>query len=206
MSHLTLEELARLVDQPPTSAERDHLTSCAVCAVELEALTAQRDALRALPDLAPPSDGWPALRAALKREGLLRDSRPWFPILARAAAAAFLFLAGGATGYAVRGPTAPGASEQPAGFVAADPVSAPIEVEAAGELFMEALDRYMAGTEPGTADPAARLAALDNIVLTTAEALNEAPGDPVINGYHLAALAQRNAVLRQLAARGEPVF
>jgi hypothetical protein len=65
----------------------------------------------------------------------------------------------------------------------------------------------MASTGPSPGDPVARLAALDNIVLTTAEALHEAPTDPIINGYHLSALAQRDAVLRQLAVRAaDPVF
>ena len=43
-----------------------------------------------------------------------------------------------------------------------------------------------------------RLAALEGIVLTTRAALNEAPADPVINGYHLTALEQRDALLREL--------
>ena len=37
------------------------------------------------------------------------------------------------------------------------------------------------------------------IWLTTAEALNESPADPVINSFHLTALAQRNAMLREIA-------
>jgi hypothetical protein len=36
--------------------------------------------------------------------------------------------------------------------------------------------------------------------MTTQAALNETPTDPVINGYHLTALAQRDATLRQVAA------
>lgn len=229
MSHLKLEELARLVDEAPEVDEQAHLGECDVCRGELEALTEQRLALGALPDLAPPPDAWPALRSRLRQEGLVRPEGAWrgrrvlaMP-LARAAAAAFLFLAGGAAGYAARDVSAPAAPAAPAAPMAAGPVAtaadpelavpagqdanATRDVEAASELFMDALDRYMASTGASPGDPAARLAALDNIVLTTAEALHEAPADPVINGYHLSALAQRDAVLRQLAVRaGDPVF
>jgi hypothetical protein len=69
------------------------------------------------------------------------------------------------------------------------------------ELYLAALTRYAelaASSEPG--DPVARLAALQSIVLTTQAALNQSPTDPVINGYHLTALAQRDATLRQVAA------
>ena len=57
-------------------------------------------------------------------------------------------------------------------------------------------------------DPLNQLAALEGIVLTTRAALEEAPADPVINGYHLSALGQRDAILRQIDARAdeEPWF
>jgi hypothetical protein len=35
-------------------------------------------------------------------------------------------------------------------------------------------------------------------VITTRAALGQAPTDPVINGYHLTALAQRDAMLKQI--------
>ena len=43
-----------------------------------------------------------------------------------------------------------------------------------------------------------RLAALDQMISTTREAMREAPHDPVINGYYLTTLGQREATLRQL--------
>jgi hypothetical protein len=43
-----------------------------------------------------------------------------------------------------------------------------------------------------------RLAALDQMLSTTREAMREAPHDPVINGYYLTTLGQREATLRQL--------
>ena len=43
-----------------------------------------------------------------------------------------------------------------------------------------------------------RLAALDAVASTTREAINEAPYDPVINGYYLTTMQAREATLRQL--------
>jgi hypothetical protein len=71
----------------------------------------------------------------------------------------------------------------------------------AEEIYLAALTRYAelaAGAEAG--DPVSRLAALQSIVMTTQAALAQAPADPVINGYHLTALAQRDATLRQVAS------
>ena len=43
-----------------------------------------------------------------------------------------------------------------------------------------------------------RLAALDRTRRVLGEALNEAPYDPVINGYYLTTVGQREATLRQM--------
>jgi hypothetical protein len=56
-------------------------------------------------------------------------------------------------------------------------------------------------TGAGSGSPVAyrsRLAALDRVISTTREAMREAPHDPVINGYYLTTLGQREATLRQL--------
>jgi hypothetical protein len=45
-----------------------------------------------------------------------------------------------------------------------------------------------------------RLAALDNVLSTTRDAMRKAPHDPVINGYYLTTLGQREATLRQINA------
>lgn len=53
----------------------------------------------------------------------------------------------------------------------------------------------------GSGSPVAyqsRLVALDRVISTTREAMREAPHDPVINGYYLTTLGQREATLRQL--------
>jgi hypothetical protein len=42
------------------------------------------------------------------------------------------------------------------------------------------------------------VAALDHVLSDTREALRSAPHDPVINGYYLTTLGQREAALRQL--------
>ena len=43
-----------------------------------------------------------------------------------------------------------------------------------------------------------RLAALDQMITTTRAAMREAPYDPVINGYYITTVGQREATLRQL--------
>jgi hypothetical protein len=74
-------------------------------------------------------------------------------------------------------------------------------LQQAESSYLEALGRFaeLSGSTR-TDDPTARLAALEGIVLTTRAALAQAPTDPVINGYHLTALAQRDATLRQVSA------
>lgn len=57
-------------------------------------------------------------------------------------------------------------------------------------------------TGAGTGSPVAyrsRLVALDRVISTTREAMRDAPHDPVINGYYLTTLGQREATLRQLS-------
>jgi hypothetical protein len=225
MRHLTLEALARLVDEAPEPKEQEHLAACESCQDELDALQRQTEALGALPKLAPGPDAWPELRRQLRAEKLIRARRPWLAPTLRAAAALALFIAGGAAGYALRGP-APAASEpapvaqapapsippsRPVADAATNATATPVdlgeEVERTEQMFADALDRFMRVNSTRPPDPAARLAALDNIVMTTAEALNESPADPVINSYHLTAVAQRDELLRQLAAStDEPVF
>jgi hypothetical protein len=43
-----------------------------------------------------------------------------------------------------------------------------------------------------------RLAAIDQMISTTSAAMREAPHDPVINGYYLSTVGQREVALRQL--------
>lgn len=192
MPHLSTEALARLLDEEPTATERRHLEGCAICGAELEALRADRLALGELPHLLPPPAGaWDALAERLHDEGLISTSparalRPG-PRILRIAAALALFLSGVATGFMARG----------AGDSSTGELAQGVEAEAA---YQAALAQYaeLAAEEPYT-DPIARLAALENIVITTRDALAAAPADPLINGYHMAALAQRDATVRQIA-------
>ena len=56
----------------------------------------------------------------------------------------------------------------------------------------------LAGGEPSPVAYRSRLAALDRVISTTQEAMRQAPHDPVINGYYITTLGQREATLRQL--------
>jgi len=216
MPHLNLEELARLVDEPPSPAETDHLGACAGCTEALAELRRQTAALAALPAIDAPEDGWARLEARLRAESLIRRPTPlasgrrgsW-----AAAAAVAAFLLGGAAGFSLRGADdAPAGGElprvttrQPAGL--AVPVTldeAEGQVRVAESQYLAALSRYNALRGPSSGatggDPwAARLAALESIVASTRAALAEAPYDPVINGYYINARAQRDAMFRQVS-------
>lgn len=211
MSHLSRETLARLVDEPPTAAEAEHLENCAECRRELDELIALTAALGDLPDLLPPPpSAWPALAERLRREGLVRPvpRARRLPLPARRAAAAVLiFVAGGIAGFVARGgmdtPDRVARQGEAAPLPRIQPVNeieeAALALSEAEERYRAALARYteLAGAVEG-ADPIARLMTLDDIVVATSRALQEAPADPVINGYHLTALAQREATVRQI--------
>lgn len=132
MEHLTLERLARLVDETPEAAEQDHLARCADCRRELAVLVEQTRDLSTLPvDRVPMDSGWTELEVVLLREGLLRPdsvstrnagsgsgapSHRSAPFWLRIAASFLLFVLGGAAGWGVRGITLP---ESPRTVVAA---------------------------------------------------------------------------------------
>lgn len=221
MQHLTAEALARRVGESPTCEERVHLDACSSCSAELEALRAQTAALAELPRLSPPAAEWTSLQTRLADEGLIRvpagPRAGWgFSPLLRAATYVVLFLLGGVGGVVVgqrwNGDTEPEsgsyARSGPSAALATDVRDQAVREEATRELrdaeaaYVAALARYgeLSGVQPEEGDdPVARLAALEGIVLTTRAALEEAPADPVINGYHLAALGQREAMLRQIS-------
>jgi hypothetical protein len=71
------------------------------------------------------------------------------------------------------------------------------------EMLYEQAAAFLAqhDSSSGAGSPVAyrsRLAALDQVISTTREALREAPHDPVINDYYLTTIGQREATLRQL--------
>lgn len=136
------------------------------------------------------------------------------------AAAGLLLLAGGA----MLGRASAGSSLLPAGnmeAVAANtPSATPIDQPVSDSLFTSVADARAAqqryevlyqqaaaflaqhdSTGLGQGNPVAyrsRLAALDRVISTTRDAMRDAPHDPVINGYYLTTLSQREATLRQL--------
>ena len=208
MPHLTLETLARIADGPTTGDEAAHLAACSDCCAELEMLRAQIAALGALTPPPAPESVWRGVEARLRAEPLQPMAETggrslhsgW---LLRAAAAAALFLAGTLTG-AQLGSGVPEVARpdaeipaETAGVPAADPGDALRDAE---RLYATALARYMAerGADDPELDPMRRLAALESIILTAREALDETPDDAVIAGYYRTAMAQREALISQV--------
>lgn len=232
MEHLSLEALARLVDETPFRSERRHLASCPDCSRELELLREQTEVLGSLPDLRPAPGDWPALEARLEREGLLRGSAPADTVIRlidrrrgwmQAAAAVVLFLAGGLLG-AVLGPGGwdlqPGGERVAEGEMTAGEVYpaglAPAEattVEEAAEILRlaeqqhrDAMLRYRAlarGPEAGTPMDARHFAAREMLVAASQAAVQEAPDDPFLNGFLVSAVAEREAALNALFASAD---
>lgn len=268
MQHLTLEALARLVDEVPEADEAVHLRECLVCRREMAEMRAQTEALAGLADPEPSPRAWAALETRLAEEGLLRRraAAPREHAWLRAAAAVALLAVGGAGGAAVwsRGggepaaglhlaapqvAAAPAPEWQPADVPLAEPdappaagemartvASAPEARDAAGggsarraaaaddpsravrrreaaaaladaeRDYLRALADYAATATAEDADPVTRLATLEGLVRATRHALERAPEDPVINGYHLAAMGERDAMLRQIARSSEETW
>jgi hypothetical protein len=211
MQHLNIEDLARLVDEEPSGGEAAHLASCRICAEELEEMREQTRCLAGLPDREAPPAQWAVLRSRLVAEGLVATPRfggsARRGTLLRVAAALTLFVAGGLSAELIRGSAAPAGagssvagSSNPTALVARTPAEAGDQLREAEQLYLAALTRYSELTDSGEpVDPLTRLAALEGIVLTAQAALREAPADPVINGYLLTAMGQREAMLRQIS-------
>ena len=201
MQHLSGEDLARLADGEAAGGEALHLERCAECRMEVEGYRAQLRSLAGLPELPPPAGGWEALSGKLAEERLIGARRVGWSggWVLRIAAALILFAGGAATGaLAMRAAGPPTAAAPDREAAPAGPEERLREAEA---RYIAALTEYSesVGAHRAT-NPLNRLAALEGIVLTTRAALEDAPADPVINGYHLSALAQRDAMLRQIDA------
>lgn len=219
MSHLPTERLAALVDEAPTAAELAHLSSCAECARERAAhrnlleLSASSSA-----HIGAPLTSWESLRPILVADGVIdrgRGSpfrahsvrRPWL----QAAAAVMLVTGGMMAGRRTAGaPVLPLRMQAAATPTPPDSTPTFTSVEDA----RVAQERSQAVFQTATAflaqndtaghvidSPSAmrtRLAALDRARDVMGEALDAAPYDPVINGYYLTTLGQREATIRQL--------
>ena len=220
MLHLPTERLAALSDEPPSHEEAAHLATCEVCARERRAYdgllvmaAAERESFGL------PLTRWDSIAAALASE----DATPVveLPVRRRETshrwmlqiAAALLLVAGGSMLGRVsagKGPL-PGVEMQTASVASGNADSVYFNsVEQAratqqqAELMYQQATAYLAQSDSsvtGGSGPVAyrsRLAALDRVISTTREALRSAPHDPVINGYYLTTLGQREATLRQL--------
>jgi hypothetical protein len=227
MSHLSSERLAALADEAPTAAELAHLAGCAECARERAAYRNLMElAINNSATIAAPLTSWETLRPALARDGIIdggksapavtrRAGRPWLQ-----AAAAVLLVGGGMIG----GRLSAGASPLPnaqtnnptrTASTSMDTVAHFRSVDDARAAQTQAQVVYQNATafiaQQDTTAPAespvamrTRLAALDRTRRVLGEALNEAPYDPVINGYYLTTVGQREATIRQINAGAPP--
>lgn len=219
MEHLTIEALARLVDEPAQPEETRHLAACEECAAELTALRTQTEWLAALPEILPPVGDWKVLEAKLRSEGLVRGpsvfqklglarTPSWMP----AAAAVVLFLGGTGFGAALTsggGATAPGVTATVAAAVTVDDAAS--AVREAEQQYVSAVSRYrevmeQQGGQVTEVDPVTRYAALEHLVSVSQAAVRQAPGDPFLNGFLASALAERDAAARQVSANRDNWF
>ncbi len=213
MEHLSTETLARLVDERPTPEEAAHLSECAPCQHELEALRQQTDALGTLPELMPPKGHWDVVEARLRSEGLIETPGLFqklglaqTPQWMKAAAAVTIFFTGAATGAALsgeRGTTLLGSTVAQAESVE----EAASAMRVAEDEYVAAFARYREllaeeGGEAMVGDPLDRYAALEHLVSVSQAAVRQAPADPFLNGVLASALAERDAVARMVAANG----
>jgi hypothetical protein len=216
MSHLHTERLAALSDEPPTQEEAAHLATCEVCAHERRAYeTLLVMAASERESFGLPLTRWDSIAAAIAAEQPIVEA----PVLQRARsnrwmlqiAAGLLLVAGGS----VFGRMSAGADPLPgmraASVASGNPdsvyfntVEQAREAQTRSELLYQQATTYLAQNDSTGAREASpgsvrsRLTALDHVLSDTREALRSAPHDPVINGYYLTTLGQREATLRQL--------
>ncbi len=220
MERLTLEQLARLVDEQPTPEEQAVLNRDPDARRRLEALRAQSAALKDLPAVLPPPDGWDQLRDRLVAVGLIRGRQRRFAVSRRwlQAAAALVLFAGG-TGFGAA--LAPRMDVQALGALdarAALPTTTPDDgttvgtsfatveeartaVESAEEQWAAAFDAYQRhlrsqGLLPAAPDPASRAQFMELIRTASQTALHESPGDPFLNTVYVSATREQENLLR----------
>lgn len=219
MSHLPTERLAALTDEPPTSAEVAHLAGCDACAGERAAFAQMRALARQEETrIGAPVTSWESLAPVLRADGII-DTGEWrvsrrprrFNGWLQTAAAVLLVLGGVAFGRVTAGsaPSAPPIASTTLPTADSATFASAAEARAARaryEQLYQSASLYLAQHDSGEYapdSPAAmrqRLAALDRVGQTVRQALDDAPYDPVINGYYITTLGQREATLRQLSA------
>ncbi len=223
MSHLSIERLAALADEPATPAEAAHLASCEACARERVAHERLRAMARAEQmAIGAPLTTWEGIAAKLEPS---RPSR-WARYAAGMAAGLVLATGGVALGrysagasvmpgrgnapvLADAGPAASGSAASTAPTAAADSMAfTNIDDARAARARYEALYQnaaaYIAHHDSASVAPESpaamrtRLAALDRVNRAMRDAMHRAPYDPVINGYYLTTIGQREQTIRQL--------
>ena len=219
MLHLSIERLAALADEQPSTDEATHLTMCAECAREVAAHRSllalaglEREAMRL------PLTRWTSLAPALRSDGLIRTPaaargagsrlRPQRAL--RIAAALLLVAAGTVLGRVSAGaPVIPDETTPAIAGIFDSVPTAFASVQEAERLRNVYRDGYQRATSylaqhdsvriVGTpAVMRTRLSALDHVTRITREALNDAPFDPVLNDFLLNSHYQREATLREL--------
>ena len=209
MERLTLEQLARLVDEPPTPAERAILDGDPPLRRELEALRSQTEALRNLPAMLPPPGGWNELEKKLLdarlirgRQGTAHVWRKWL----RAAAAVVIFTGGTAFGWVAASRTdgqdgATALTAGPASFASLEEARA--AVDDAARRWQESYGGYqrLLGAQSqaqASRDPIVRLAAFETVLAASRAAVEKFPEDQFFNGVFVRTLAEREQTLRQV--------
>ena len=224
MSHLSAERLAALADagEAMTAPEAEHLAACHTCARERAAyrtLVAGARAERAV--IGVPLTQWEAIAEGLRAADPIVVRHHVQRRMARVVrfAAGILLLAGGVAAGRMSAVTGPLAVQPSPASDVLRPARDAGSIAAAGTDFASvadaqaALARYESGYQQAAAylaenDTAAwldapddyrtRLVALERAGRTMREAIEDAPYDPVLTGYYLATLGQREATLRQL--------
>jgi hypothetical protein len=217
MVHLNNETLSELLDGSPAPGVQEHLASCSVCQGELELLRRMRTQLRELPQLDPPPDLWSRIEERLPYGRERRwPGRPGRVAL-RVAAMAAVFVIGLALGQAFQRGDSAGDVAQPVAGVPAtvSEVGAPGTPASLGDAMAEVrrlaaeydaalrtLQRMAEGRGATDASPLARqrLANLEALVEASRAALATDPADPVLNTYLFTAVAERDALVRQLTS------
>src|SRR2546421_11088045 len=94
MMHCTMEDLGALQAGEGSVWARRHITTCAACQADSDALYQRIAQLKALPSLRPPRDRWPAVRSGLRalRSRRRRTWGTWTGSLALAATIAGILL------------------------------------------------------------------------------------------------------------------
>ena len=204
MERLNLEQLARLVDEPPTPEERAVLEGDPGLRRELDALKSQTEALGDLPAVLPPPGGWHELEKKLMAAGLVFGRRdnvfPWRKWL-QVAAALVIFVGGTALGWMT--------GSARAGIGSAGVATEPASREEALAAVDEAADRFRVaydglqqfvspeGLRGRSRDPTAELAALQTVLAASRAAMEESPGDQFWPELFLRSLAERDQIRRQ---------